>query len=118
MGEGEFQKGEHCPVSLARRSRARSEVYEGRYFWYRVELINQVEDARATMKIFLKVREEYEKALMRDEEVVAGIPAYVLLLFAFYVSLSFFPFSSSSSSPSGSRRAVVSWIEIFIQAWG
>jgi hypothetical protein len=29
------------------------------------------------MKIFLSVREEYEQALMRDEEVVAGIPAYV-----------------------------------------
>jgi hypothetical protein len=29
------------------------------------------------MKIFLKVREEYEYALMRSEEVVAGIPAYV-----------------------------------------
>lgn len=33
------------------------------------------------MKIFLKVREEYEQALMRDEEVVAGIPAYVPLQF-------------------------------------
>jgi hypothetical protein len=38
------------------------------------------------MKIFLKVREEYEQALMRDEEVVAGIPAYVLFFLAFSLS--------------------------------
>jgi len=43
------------------------------------------------MKIFLKVREEYEYALMRDEEVVAGIPAYVLFILFFFP-----PFSSSS----------------------
>ena len=32
------------------------------------------------MKIFLKVRQEYEQSLSRGEEVVAGIPAYVLVL--------------------------------------
>ena len=51
------------------------------------KLINQVEDARATMKIFLKVREEYEQALMRGEEVVAGIPAYVYFSFVRFSSL-------------------------------
>ena len=62
------------------------------------------------MKIFLKVREEYEQALMRDEEVVAGIPAYV----AFLLSSSFSPFSSLLP-PLLPRRVVVSWIEIYIR---
>lgn len=83
--EGEFQKGEHCPVS-ARRSRGGS------------KLIIQVEDARATMKIFLKVREEYEQALMRGEEVVAGIPAYVYFSVVLFSSLSnFSPYFRSHS---------------------
>jgi hypothetical protein len=66
------------------------------------------------MKIFLKVREEYEQALMRDEEVVAGIPAYVLFFLAFSLS------SLSSLLPPLllHRRVVVSWIEILIQVWG
>ena len=66
------------------------------------------------MKIFLKVREEYEQALMRDEEVVAGIPAYVpfVLPYSFFLSL------SSLLPPLLPRRVVVSWIEILIQAWG
>ena len=52
------------------------------------------------MKIFLKVREEYEQALMRDEEVVAGIPAYVPFVLSSSFPLPFFPSSSSSSSSS------------------
>jgi hypothetical protein len=55
------------------------------------------------MKIFLKVREEYEQALMRDEEVVAGIPAYVPFLLSSSFSLPLLPSSSSSSSSSSSR---------------
>ncbi|WRT66700.1 uncharacterized protein IL334_003661 [Kwoniella shivajii] len=34
-----------------------------------------IEDARATMSIFLSVREEYESSLAKDEDVVSGIPA-------------------------------------------
>ena len=90
MKEGEFQKGEHCPVS-ARRSRGGS------------KLIIQVEDARATMKIFLKVREEYEQALIGGEEVVAGIPAYVcdsIVLFSPLSNFSpYFCFYSQSPRP-------------------
>jgi hypothetical protein len=65
------------------------------------------------MKIFLKVRDDYEQALMRDEEVIAGIPAYV----PFLISSSFSPFSSLLP-PLLPRRVVVSWIEILIQVWG
>jgi len=90
MKEGEIQKGEHCPVS-ARRGRGGS------------KLINQVEDARATMKIFLKVREEYEQASIRGEEVVAGIPAYVYIAIILLCSLfnfsPYFCFSSQSPRP-------------------
>ena len=35
------------------------------------------------MKIFLKVREEYEQSLVKGEEVVAGIPAYVICHLSF-----------------------------------
>ena len=34
-----------------------------------------MEDARATMAVFLSVREEYETALEKGEEVISGIPA-------------------------------------------
>jgi hypothetical protein len=44
------------------------------------------------MKIFLKVREEYEQALIRDEEVVAGIPAYVTFSFLLFFSSLFSSF--------------------------
>ncbi|KAK4688207.1 hypothetical protein P7C73_g1899, partial [Tremellales sp. Uapishka_1] len=33
-----------------------------------------VEDARAAMQLFLSVREAYETSLLREEDVVAGIP--------------------------------------------
>ncbi|WVQ99757.1 hypothetical protein IAU59_006899 [Kwoniella sp. CBS 9459] len=33
-----------------------------------------VEDARATMSIFLSVREDYETALLKNEDVTSGIP--------------------------------------------
>jgi hypothetical protein len=67
------------------------------------------------MKIFLKVREEYEQALIRDEEVVAGIPAYVpfVLPYSFYLSL-----SSLLPPLLLHRRVLVSWIDILIQVWG
>jgi len=68
------------------------------------------------MKIFLKVREEYEQALMRDEEVVAGIPAYVLFILFFFPSS---PSFSSNLSGRITRSLLVGMlcIEIYIQGW-
>lgn len=56
----DIQGGAHCPVSVS------SALANGK-----------LEDARATMDVFLSVRETYEAALAAGDDVVAGLPGYV-----------------------------------------
>ena len=71
----EIQKGTHDPVGLHSRSWTFSISPHSLLENVFADTLLQVEDARAAMRLFLSVREEYERSLARGEECVSGLPA-------------------------------------------